>query len=61
MGDPEHDIYTSHVKMENICILFTISHHNGLKFLMGNVMNAYPHAKMKEKIYIIEGPEFGSQ
>ena len=57
-GDPEHEVYASNVKTGNVRILFMIARHNGMKILMGDATNAYPHAKMKEKVYVIARPEF---
>ena len=61
MRDPPDTLtYSSVVSRESIRIGFLIAALNGLDVLAGDIGNAYINAPCKEKIWIIAGPEFGS-
>ena len=52
--------YASVVSRDSVRIALNIAALNDLKFLAGNIQNAYLTAKFREKIWTIAGPEFGS-
>ncbi len=51
--------YASVVSRETVCPAQTFASLNDLKFKVGNVLNAYIIAPVKEKMWTILGPEFG--
>ena len=58
---PSSITYSSVVSRDSVRIALTISALNGLKVLGCDIQNAYLTAKCREKIWIIAGPEFGSE
>ena len=55
----KEDSYSGVVDHENVRITLFLAEHNGLKVMAVDIGNAYLHAKTKEKVYIVAGPEFG--
>ncbi len=51
--------YASVVSSETVCLALTFASLNDLKVKVGDVLNAYITAPVKEKVWIILGPEFG--
>ncbi len=51
--------YASVVSRETVCMALTFASLNDLKVKVGNVLNAYITAPVKEKVWTILGPEFG--
>ncbi len=47
------------VSRETVCLALTIASLNGLEVKVGDVLNAYITAPVKEKVWTILGPEFG--
>ena len=57
----EHDeTYSGVVGMETVRIGFALGELNNLKCCAADVSSAYLHAKTREKVYFVAGPEFGS-
>ena len=53
--------YSSVVSRDSVRIVLTIASLNQLEILACNIQNAYLTADCREKIYVIAGPEFGSE
>ena len=51
--------YASMVSRETVCLALTIVSLNDLKVKVGDVLNAYITAPVKEKVWTVLGPEFG--
>ncbi len=51
--------YASVVSHETVRLALTFASLNDLKVEVGNVLNAYITAPVKEKVWTILGPEFG--
>jgi len=51
--------YASVVSHETVHLALTFASLNDLKVKVGNVLNAYITAPVKEKVWTILGPEFG--
>jgi hypothetical protein len=51
--------YASVVSCETVHLALTIASLNDLKVLVGDVLNAYITAPVKEKVFTVLGPEFG--
>jgi hypothetical protein len=51
--------YASVVSRETVRLALTFASLNDLKVKVGNVLNAYITAPVKEKVWTILGPEFG--
>ncbi len=51
--------YASVVSRETVCLALTFASLNDLKVKVGNVLNAYITAPVKEKVWTILGLEFG--
>lgn len=59
--DPPASItYSSVVTRESVRIALLVAALNDLEVLSADIQNAYLHAKCREKIWCIAGPEFGS-
>ena len=56
---PNEESYSSVVTIKGLRICILLAELNGLEIMVGDVGNTYLEAKMREKIYIIAGPEFG--
>ena len=56
-----YESYSSVVQTRTIRILETIAMNEGLKFVTGDISNAFVQADTKENIYSIAGPEFGEK
>ena len=56
-----YESYSSVVQTRTIRILETIAMNENLKFVTGDIGNAFVQANTKEKIYSIAGPEFGEK
>ncbi len=52
-------IYASVVSRETVCLALTFLSLNYLKVKVGDVLNAYITAPVKEKVWTILGPKFG--
>jgi hypothetical protein len=52
-------IYASMVSRETLCLALTIASLNDLKVKVGDVLNAYITAPIKEKVWTVLEPEFG--
>lgn len=52
--------YSSVVSRDSVRIALTIAALNGLEILACDIQNAYLNAPVREKVYTIAGPEFGS-
>ena len=53
--------YSSVVSRDSVRIALTIASLNQLEILACDIQNAYLTADCREKIYVIAGPEFGSE
>ncbi len=51
--------YASVVSRETVCLALTVASLNDLEVKVGNILNAYITAPVKEKVWTILGPEFG--
>jgi hypothetical protein len=51
--------YASVVSHETVRLALTFASLNDLEVKVGNVLNAYITASVKEKVWTIIGPEFG--
>jgi len=56
---PKEDIFSGVVGMESIHLGFLLAAMNGLNVCTANIGNASRYGRMKEKVYIIAGKEFG--
>ena len=56
-----YESYSSVVKTRTIRILETIAMNEGLKFVTGDISNAFVQADTDERIYSVAGPEFGDK
>ena len=56
-----YESYSSVVQTRTIRILETIAMNEGLKFVTGDIGNAFVQADTNEKIYSTAGPEFGDK
>ena len=56
-----YESYSSVVQTRTIRILETIAMNENLKFVTGDIGNAFVQANTNEKIYSIAGPEFGEK
>ncbi len=50
--------YASVVSCDNVCLALTIASMNDLKVKVGDVLNAYINAPVKEKVWTILVPKF---
>ena len=57
--DFQHD-FNGTVSSESVRIGLFLAALNGLDVMVGDVSNAYLHAKTKERVYTVAGPEFGA-
>ena len=55
----KEDSYSGVVDHENVRITLFLAEHNDLEVMAADIRNAYLHARTKEKVYIVAGPEFG--
>lgn len=55
------EVYSSTVKGISVRLLHVIPHQNNLSVLCGDIGNAFPTAKTKEKAYFVANLEFGEQ
>jgi hypothetical protein len=53
--------YASVVSRETACMTLTIASLNDLKVKVGDVLNAYITAPVREKVWTVLGPEFGHE
>jgi hypothetical protein len=53
--------YSSVVSRDSVQIMFMIAALNDLDIMAGGIENAYLNAETTEKVYMIAGPEFGTQ
>ncbi len=53
--------YSSVVSRDSVRIALTIASLNKLEILACDIQNAYLTADCREKVYVIAGPEFGSE
>ncbi len=51
--------YASVVSRETVCLALTFASLNDLKVKVGDILNAYITAPVKEKVWTILGPKFG--
>ena len=58
---PKEDIFSGVVSMEAVRLGFILARLNGLLVCAGDVGNAFLYGKTNEKVYVIAGPEFGSE
>ena len=58
---PKEDSYSGVVEHESVRMMLFLAEHNDLKVLAADIGNAYLHAKTKEKVYIVTGPEWGPE
>jgi hypothetical protein len=56
---PKKSVYSSIISHDSVHLAFHIEALNELEVMLTDVQNAYLNAPMKEKIYMITGPEFG--
>jgi hypothetical protein len=62
MTDPPKDsVYSGVVTLRSLRLCMLLAELNGLKVEAADIGNAYLEAYTKEKVYIIAGPEFGSE
>ena len=58
---PKEETYSGVVDHENVSITLFLAEHNDLEVMAADIGNAYLHTKIKEKVYIVAGLEFGSE
>ena len=58
---PKEEVYSGVVDHESVRIALFLAKHNDLKVKAADVSNAYLHAKTRERVYIVAGPEFGPE
>ena len=58
---PKEDTYSGVVDHENVRITLFLAEHNDLEVMAADIGNTYLHARTKEKVFIIAGPEFGPE
>src|SRR5688500_18592419 len=58
---PDEEIFSGVVSMETVRICFTLAKLNGLDVCAGDIGSAYLYGKIKEKVCITAGPEFGAE
>ena len=58
---PKEDTYSGVVDHENVRITLFLAEHNDLEVMAADIGNAYLHARTREKVFIIAGPEFGPE
>ena len=58
-GAPATITYASVVSRETVRLALTIAALNDLEVKVGDVLNAYITAPVKEKVWTVLGPEFG--
>ena len=61
MEAPAALTYSSVVSRSSVRIALTIASMNQLEILACDIQNAYLTADCREKIYVMTGPEFGSE
>jgi hypothetical protein len=59
-GAPMIMTYTSVVSCETVCIALTLATLNDLEVKAADILNAYISAPIKEKVWCVLDPEFGS-
>jgi hypothetical protein len=57
---PSSMTYSTVVTRESVRIAFLLATLNGLEVQAADISNAYLNAPCREKIWIVAGPEFGS-
>ena len=58
---PKEETYSGVVDHENVKITLFSAEHNNLDVMAADIGNAYLHAKTREMVYIVAGPEFGPE
>ena len=58
---PKDSVYSGVVTLRSLRLCILLAELNGLKVEAADIGNAYLEAYTKEKVYIIAGPEFGSE
>lgn len=58
---PLESVYSSIVSLKRLRLVVFLAELNGLEVWSTDIGNAYLEAKTKKKVYIIAGPEFGSE
>ena len=58
---PKEETYSGVVDHENVKITLFLAEHNNLDVMAADIGNAYLHARTREKVYIVAGPEFGPE
>src|SRR5210317_1756908 len=56
---PDVEVYSCVVSMETIRTAFVLAAKNNLQVCAGDVSSAFLYGKMREKVYIVAGKEFG--
>jgi hypothetical protein len=57
----KEDIYSGFVRMDTVRILFFLGELYGLSCCVCDIGNAFLYGKIKDKVYITAGPEFGAK
>ena len=58
---PHEDVFSSVVSMEAVRLGFIMANMNNLLVCAGDIGNAFLYGKMREKVYVVAGPEFGPE
>ena len=58
---PASITYSSVVSRESVRIALMVAALNGMEVMTADIQNAYLHARCREKIWVLAGPEFGSE
>ena len=58
---PKEETYSGVIDHENVKLSLFIAELNDLDVMTADIGNAYLHAKTREKVYIVAGPEFGPE
>ena len=58
---PREEVYSSVVSMEAVRIGFVLARLNNLLVCAGDVGNAFLYGETREKVYVVAGPEFGTE
>ena len=58
---PKEETYSGVVDHESVRMTLFLAEHNNLEVKAADIGNAHLHAKTREKVYIVAGPEFGPE
>ena len=58
---PKKETYSGVVDHKSVKMTLFFAEHNNLDVMAADIGNAYLHAKTREMVYIVAGPEFGPE